>query len=253
MKSKRWRLLVFLPLAAIPLLLSSSPGNEEVQDLYSQPQDYPQFVSQAFAATYEIKCAGEWVGTGWGLQMQGELFVVTAHHVIEDCEGGEQIFGRNAATSMFELELISYDGRYWTEGYGYSKDVALLRPSRDIQSFQVQREVEQIGQWVAVVGYPANGLGDGVLTVNEGRLTGIDKEEILVTDAPINKGNSGGPMLNSKGQVLGTVFAGEPSDEFENMGYAQSLGLHCGVVFDCSGGLPVLALPEDLPKYGKTD
>ena len=253
MTSKRWRLLVFLPLVTLPFLISSLSGDGEIQDLYSQPQDYSQFVSEAFSATYEIKCAGVWSGTGWGLQMQGQYFVVTAHHVIEDCEGDEPIVGINATTSIFPLELISYDGRYWTEDYGYSKDVALLRTSREIQGFQLQKEVEQIGQWVAVVGYPANGVGDGILTLNEGRLTGIDNQEFILTDAPINKGNSGGPMLNSRGEVIGTVFAGEPPDEFENMGYAQSLGLHCGVVFDCSGGTPVLVLPEDLPKYGKAE
>lgn len=241
---------MLLPLIAIPFGFSSSSVDRESNELFRQPKNYSQFVTDALSATYEIKCAGAWSGTGWGLRMEGESYVVTAHHVVEDCEGDEPVFARNTSTALFELELVSYDGRYWTEDYGYSTDVALLRASRQLQGFDVQVDNERIGQWVAVIGYPANGMGQGILTFNEGRLTGIDSDNFLLTDAPINRGNSGGPMLNSRGEVIGTVFAGEPSDEFENMGYAQSINLHCGVAFDCSKGLQVLKLPEKLPKFG---
>ena len=55
----------------------------------------------------------------------------------------------------------------------------------------------------------------------------------IVTSAPINPGNSGGPLINSRGEVIGTIYASDSPDEYENLGYAQSQLEHCGVVIDC--------------------
>jgi S1-C subfamily serine protease len=63
-----------------------------------------------------------------------------------------------------------------------------------------------------------------------------------MTDATINEGNSGGPILNSNGQVLGTIFSTEDLTQFENMGFAQPLGFHCEVIFSCVDSIPARSL-----------
>jgi S1-C subfamily serine protease len=175
-------------------------------------------------------------------------FLVTNFHVIKSCIGDQKIFAGNDLNSRFPLQLLSYDGSYWSEKDKHLDgfvDLALLEASRNLQGLSLSLDRPRLGHWVMVAGYPSDSSGNPIRSFTVGTLTGIDDYDLLMTDAGINDGNSGGPLINSKGEVLGTVFSAEDLTKFENMGFAQPLEFHCGVVFDCRGGkLPsILRLP----------
>lgn len=210
---------VLLFLGLLPLL----PVSAFTQNLYEQPKDYSSVVQKAKAAVFEIKCNGSWMGSGWGLEIEKESFVITAQHVVSDCLLGEPIHARNSRIGFLELELISFDGSYWDFG---STDLALLRANKEIETLRFQDEQPTIGQWVMVVGFPLEDWSGPLVNMSEGRLTAFDSFDHLVTNAAVNGGNSGGPILNSRGEVLGTIYASDPSDEYENLAYAQPLFEH---------------------------
>lgn len=228
---------VFLILLAFALIQARS-------DLFAQPRNLSQVITQVSRATFEIKCDSDWTGAGWGIEIDGQPHLVTAQHVIEDCEDGSPIFARNANLLVFNVELVVANGDYWSTSYG-TTDLALLKPSRVIPTLKFQSEEVQIGQWVIAAGFPLDGDFEPLINFNEGRITGFDMYEHLVTDAAINGGNSGGPLVSSRGEVVGTVYASDPDDEYDNLGYAQPLLEHCDLVVECEDNRPTYRLPNN--------
>lgn len=232
MRSKRWRLLLlFIPIL-LPIVLLAN-HHQETQRLYSQPSNFSKFTDLVNQATYEINCDRQWLGSGWGLKLENRYLVVTAEHVITDCVNDGRIYARRSGGAAFELELISYDGRYWTNTLGNYRDLALLEASTAIPVFKVQKEPPYLGQWVATAGFPSDGRGENNLHLNLGTITSISEDGLFSTDATINNGNSGGPLLNSKNEVVGTVFASPPQEKFVNLSFIQGMELHCEVIFEC--------------------
>ena len=213
-------------------------------NLYSEPHDMRQLVTSISSATFEIRCGSDWTGAGWGLEMEGDYFVVTAHHVIEDCLDGNLLAARGSHVPIFSLELVHSSGDYWTTNDG-SKDLAVLRASRKIPTLRFQSQTAEIGQWALAAGFPLDEYDEPLLNITQGRVTGFDMLGHIVTDAAINGGNSGGPLVNSQGEVLGTLYASDPPSEFENLGYAQPLFEHCGLVTTCNEGSPDYRISQE--------
>lgn len=218
----------------------------EAQSLYEAPLEYADLVSRATSATFEISCRGEWRGTGWAVQFAGETYshMVTAFHVVESCVDGGKIKARNHLHSPFELELQSFDGRYWddvTTDLDKVRDLALLSTSQILEGLEVETEGPQVGNWVAVVGYPGVHSGEQPL-FTVGNVAGFNDYRMISIDAVTNRGNSGGPVLNSRGLVIGTYFASAKLKNSEPIGLVQPIRIHCKLVFECSGNEPNIPL-----------
>lgn len=91
-------------------------------------------------------------------------------------------------------------------------DLALLRgtPSANIARFRSGRGV-RVGDDVVVAGYPLRGVLGGGLNIGTGTVAslaglGNDSRELQIT-APVNSGNSGGPLLDQSGRVVGVIVS----------------------------------------------
>jgi S1-C subfamily serine protease len=105
------------------------------------------------------------------------------------------------------------------------RDLAVLRiPKVEITPLKVADEPPAIGAFVTVIGSPHAGQSQGVTNisfnqVNGGGLSNNDyydegeKQKFYITDAAIQKGNSGGPLLNPDGEVIGVIVQLSLSDE----------------------------------------
>jgi len=124
---------------------------------------------------------------------------VTNNHVVEE---GDQIVVITDDGRELDAELIGTDER---------TDLALLKVKGNSFNYvKLSQDAPKVGQWVIAVGNPF-GLG-GTVTAGiisaEGRDIGAGPyDNFLQIDAPVNRGNSGGPTFNTKGEVIGVNTA----------------------------------------------
>jgi S1-C subfamily serine protease len=164
--------------------------------------------------------AVEGAGSGFLIDEQGHI--LTNYHVVEGAQSIEVTLGDPRITDRFEARLLGQDER---------NDVALLKidpGAHRLTPLPLGNSSElQVGQHVLAIGNPfgfQTTLTTGVLsavgrTVQTGPQTFVD--EAIQTDAAINRGNSGGPLLNTRGEVIGinTVIV-SPTGAAAGIGFA---------------------------------
>jgi serine protease Do len=163
---------------------------------------------------------------GSGFLIRGDGLIVTNHHVID-----------GASELLVLLDDDRREYRATVRGSDPATDLALIQieAGRDLPHLSLGRmDGLRVGDWVMVIGNPLR-LGRtvtvGVVSAT-GRSLGLTDrsfENFIQTDAAINFGNSGGPMINVRGEVVGVATA-------INWG-AQSIGF----------GVPVSTLAAVLP------
>ncbi len=135
------------------------------------------------------------LGSGFVIDPSG--FVVTNNHVIEDADDIEVVFpdGRK-----LKATLVGTDPK---------TDLSVLKvdPPAPLKAvrFGDSRQM-RIGDWVMAIGNPF-GLGGsvtvGIISARGRNINAGPYDNFIQTDAAINKGNSGGPLFNMKGEVIG--------------------------------------------------
>ncbi len=140
------------------------------------------------------------LGSGFVLDKAGHI--VTAYHVIE---GGDQIEVSFSNQDTLEAKLVGSDP---------STDLAVVRveaSSRGLTPLQLgDSDSVRVGDPVVAIGNPfgldRTATAGIVSAVQERTITapnGSPIDHVIQTDAPINRGNSGGPLLNGAGEVIG--------------------------------------------------
>ncbi len=212
--------------------------SDQDQDLYKQAADLQSLVEKTRAATVTVYCADS-SGSGWGIQLEDNLTgakslgyeIVTNFHVIEDCiSNGEVSFSIGEELEKHSAQIFGYDSD--------SSDLALLTTQTSVGALEPSRRKPRLGEWVMAVGSPSSSASEeGILrgNVTFGNVTNLIGA-LVVTDAAINYGNSGGPLVNSRGQVIGTNTWVEEKDLTDNISYAQGTPTLCQTILDCTSG-----------------
>lgn len=138
---------------------------------------------------------------GSGLILDGDGYVVTNNHVIE---GADSITVTLENGSEFDAMLVGTDPK---------TDIAVLKISSDTPLASVtlgDSDSARVGDWVLAIGNPF-GLGGtatfGIISAIGRDIQSGPYDNYLQIDAPINSGNSGGPVFNVAGEVIGVNTA----------------------------------------------
>jgi S1-C subfamily serine protease len=162
----------------------------------SAGEDFSGIIEDAVKSVVTINTnSGQ--GTGFIISNQG--YIVTNAHILADEFGNlaSLIQARTYEQKIINADFIGYDRNF---------DIALLKISGDYNSLEIgDSDNNQIGEKVIAIGNPL-GLQ---FSVSEGIISGIHRKGIngveayVQTDAALNPGNSGGPLINKKGEVIG--------------------------------------------------
>jgi serine protease Do len=157
-----------------------------------------RFFGDQFGTTPRRMPAPRTRGLGSGVVVTGDGYLLTNHHVIDGAS---------------DIRVEFTDGRSFTAklmGSDQPSDLALLKiEATNLHPLTLgDSDAVQVGDIVLAVGNPL-GIGQTVtsgIVSAKGRSTGVGDgsyEDFLQTDAPINQGNSGGALVNTKGELVG--------------------------------------------------
>jgi serine protease Do len=172
------------------------------------------------------------LGSGFVLDESG--IVVTNNHVIGDANDVTVIFNDGR---KLKAEIVGKDPKV---------DIAVLRvkPDKPLKAVKFgDSEKTRIGDWVVAIGNPF-GLGGsvsaGIISARNRDIADQSYGQYIQTDAAINKGNSGGPLFNMAGEVIGINTAIlSPSGGSIGIGFAVPSALAAPVI-------------EQLQQFGET-
>lgn len=202
------------------------------ENALSVPEVYDQ--CRPWVVTLDVRNASAGGGYGTGIVLSQDGYILTCAHVIDGENASVMV--ETADGSLFDGQIVAVDRQ---TDVGILKIAALgMEPAVFGDSAQVI-----VGETAIALGNPlgrqfAASLTCGILSARERTVT-IDNYvmTLLQFDAAVSPGNSGGPLLNSLGQVIGMVNAKVDDDQVEGIGFAIPID-------------QALDVAEDLIEYG---
>lgn len=198
--------------------------------------------------------------TGSGFIVGSDGYIVTNYHVIE-----------TALYYNVDITVMLYNGdTYKADVVGYDKDndVALLKiDATGLPAVTLgDSDSIQVGETLYTIGNP---LGELSYTMTTGCVSALNREittdsssnsiTMFQFDAAVNSGNSGGPVFNGKGEVIGIVTAKTASTGVEGLGFAIPINDAMSIVNDLiekgyvtgkpSLGITVQTVPDSIIEY----
>ena len=173
-----------------------TPGDEEMQEFLRRffGQQAPRTPSPRGRRTPQPQEEEVQRGIGSGFIISNDGYVLTNAHVVE---GADEVIVTLTDRREFKAKVLGADKR---------SDVAVLKvDAANLPSLRMGDSSKiRVGEWVIAIGSPFNldnSVSAGIISA-KARDTG-DYLPLIQTDVAVNPGNSGGPLINMRGEVIG--------------------------------------------------
>jgi serine protease Do len=157
----------------------------------------------------------EQVGTGSGVIISEDGYIVTNNHVIKDASEIEITLNNKKS---YTAKLIGTDSKM---------DIALLKITADEKlpyTAFANSDSVKIGEWVLAVGNPYNlnsTVTAGIISAKARNLDTSGIQSFIQTDAAVNPGNSGGALVNTRGELIGiNTMISSPTGSYTGYSFA---------------------------------
>ena len=245
-----------------------SVSNVTGKELLTAPEIYAAYVGSTVGITTEIVTTNGWgqpvsqAAAGSGFVITGDGYILTNYHVIEDADSIQVSF---IDGSSYDAELVG--GEEENDIAVLKIDASGLKPViiGDSDNVQVGEQVVAIGNPLGELTYS---MTSGIISAKDRSITMENGEvmNMIQTDTAINSGNSGGPLFDMYGQVIGITSAklsgsSSSSATIEGLGFAIPINDIKGMVEDIMEngyvtgkpymGITVSTVPESISeRYG---
>jgi len=224
--------IVTAPFALGAFLLTWAPSaqysNEDpAGDGYVPPRSIEKLVETTQESTVTVWCdvagAKDSQGTAWAVELETDVSekypttLITNHHVIENCIG---VNSKVTINLPYEDEMKAIIVK-WDE----ENDLAVLATTMKLPALKLSENAPWPGYWVMALG-SADGF-EG--SVSFGNVLNVIYNDILITNN-ISHGNSGGPLVDNEGHVVGVVTWGKEVEQYNG---ARSLDAFCKKILEC--------------------
>ncbi|MDU8887331.1 trypsin-like peptidase domain-containing protein [Yeosuana sp. MJ-SS3] len=172
------------------------------------------------------------IGTGSGVIVSPDGYIITNNHVINGSQALSVTLNNN---KTYNAEIIGSDAK---------TDIALLKivADEDLEYATFgDSDQAKIGEWVLAVGNPFNltsTVTAGIISAKSRDLSGSSYQSFIQTDAAVNPGNSGGALVNTKGELIGI-----------NTAITSQTGSYIGYSFAVPSNIARKVI-EDIMEYG---
>ena len=226
--------IVSAPFAMGAFFLAWAPSSQYVAsdpeyDGYVQPRSIEKLVERTQDSTVTVFCrTGKEMmslGTAWAIDLENgkdkkyPTTLITNHHVIEDCiPAGGKLTVAELYKKEVPAEIIKWDKK---------NDLAVLATGLKLKTLELSDAEPWPGYWVMALG-SADGYEGSVAF---GSVLNTNESEVLIT-ANTSHGNSGGPLVDNEGKVIGTTSWGHMEEQYNG---AMSLNAMCRKIIECDG------------------
>ena len=226
--------IIATPFALGAFMLAWGPSDQFQKsnpnyDGYVQPRSVGELVEKTQESTVSVFCVVReddlGMGTAWAIELKNGMdkkyptTLITNHHVIEECIGGK---GKLTVAELYKepvpATIIKWDKE---------NDLAVLATGLKLEPLGLSQAEPWPGYWVMVLG-SADGY-EG--SVSFGSVLNTTDAEIFIT-ANTSHGNSGGPLIDNEGLVIGTTSWGHTKEQYNG---AKSLNAMCAKILKCDG------------------
>lgn len=191
--------------------------------LFSETNNNEEIYLKVFP-TYEEgnnSSNSEWKGTGTGFFIDKNGYLVTNYHVIGEGKIFEVSITKNRKSTEFKAEIVSVDKQ---------NDLAILKiigsdfkPLENLH-YNFNTQTQDVGSSVFALGYPLTQIMGNEIKFTDGKISSKSGFQGDITtyqiSVPIQPGNSGGPLFDEKGNLVGITSSGINKQLADNANYA---------------------------------